>query len=397
MSRAREKRLEKAQMRVLFQVPFFAPAVARLGVTWDETCVVNGLPTAATDGKQIRFHPDFFDALEDQKVCTVLCHEAAHCLLGHNWRAPGGVDWDVWNQACDHAVNLMLREFAEQVTAKRMADPFPMPDGVCCDPVYKGMAEERVYALLSQAKPPGDSGGTNQGQGQGQRVPFGEMDKPAGGLDKKVKSDWENTLQQCVFGVKGRGTVPAGLARFVGELLNPTIPWWEMVRQWLREKVEDDWNWMRPNRYFDDSDFILPSLDSERVGPIVFATDSSGSIDTRVFDQTHAEKQACLDDLKPSKLVDIICDAKIQTVVEYRPGDSIVKQAPGGGGTDFRPVFEYCDQLEVKPKCLVYLTDLDGTFPELEPDYPVLWIAYGGGHKAPFGEVVQAESFTEAS
>jgi predicted metal-dependent peptidase len=195
---------------------------------------------------------------------------------------------------------------------------------------------------------------------------------------------------QAVEIAKGRGDLPGGMARFVGELLNPTVPWWELVRQWLREQASDDWSWSKPNKYYDESGFILPSLDSERMGPIVFATDTSGSIDQVMLQHFQTEKQNCLDDLKPASLLDICCDSKIQQVAEYRVGDTINCRAPGGGGTSFKPVFQHVENSGVAPKCLVYLTDLDGDFPSQAPDYPVLWIAYGGADKAPFGDVVQA-------
>jgi predicted metal-dependent peptidase len=147
---------------------------------------------------------------------------------------------------------------------------------------------------------------------------------------------------------------------------------------------------MIPNRFYDESGFILPSLHSDRMGPIVFATDTSGSIDETIAAHFRTEKQNCLDDLRPSALVDIQCDTKIQKVEEYKPGDSISGDINGRGGTSFVPVFEHIESKGIVPKCLVYLTDLDGEFPDKEPDYPVLWVAYGGGTKAPFGEVVQA-------
>ena len=138
----RDKRLEKAQMRVLFQVPFFAPGVAKLPVVWDKS-----IPTAATDGKRIRWNPDWFDAMPDVCLPTVLCHEVCHALLGHLWRAPVGAEWDVWNQATDHAVNLMLKEFSELVMGKRLADPFPFPDpqdSYCADPQFKRSKSTRL-------------------------------------------------------------------------------------------------------------------------------------------------------------------------------------------------------------------------------------------------------------
>lgn len=391
----RDKRLEKAQMRVLFTVPFFAPGVAKLPVKWDPA-----IDTACTDGEGIRWNPEFFDKLKDQELVTVLCHEVCHCLLGHIWRIPPGGDWDAWNQATDHAVNNMLKEFGEQVTAKRLADPFPFPDGQwCMDPAFKGLSEEEIYSRIPKSngsggnKPgkgkPGSGQGNKPGQGIGQIGPNPkQVQDPAHA--KKVKSDWDHTIMQCAQAAKGRGDLPGSMSQYIGEMLNPTVPWWELVRNWLREQCNDDWDFMKPNRLYSDSEFILPSLHSDRMGPIVFATDTSGSIDETIAAHFRTEKQNCLDDLRPSALVDIQCDTKIQKVEEYRPGDEISGEIHGRGGTSFCPVFEHVDKLPVAPKCVVYLTDLDGTFPDKEPDYPVLWVAYGGGTKAPFGEVVQA-------
>jgi predicted metal-dependent peptidase len=149
---------------------------------------------------------------------------------------------------------------------------------------------------------------------------------------------------------------------------------------------------MKPNQYFDESGFMLPSLDSERFGTAVFATDTSGSINQEVLKHFQSVKQACLDEMKPGKLVDIYCDSQIQAVNEYVPGEEISRKAPGGGGTRFEPVFEKVNDLPEPPKLLVYLTDLQGSFPTEEPPYPTLWIVYNNkGAKAPFGEVVEVD------
>jgi len=46
----------------------------------------------------------------------------------------------------------------------------------------------------------------------------------------------------------------------------------------------------------------------------------------------------------------------------------------GGGGTDFRPAFEWVAENDFAPACLIHLTDLCcDSFPET-PEYPVLWV-----------------------
>lgn len=385
----RDKQVEKAQLKVLFQVPFFAPGVARLPVVWDPA-----VPTACTNGREIRWNPEWFDKLEEQQRVTVLCHEAMHPELGHLWRTPPGADPEVWNEACDHAVNLQLKEFSAAVMSKRLADPFPFPEGnFCADPAFAGMSEEQIYARLAQRpKKGGGKGGGKAGPGTGQRKPFGEF-VPAPGdaaQQKQLKTEWENTFIQSAELCKGRGDLPAGIARAIGDLIDPQVPWYELLRQWLREQASDDYNWMKPNRMYSESEFILPVLESERVGPIVFATDTSGSIDHECLRHFQSEKQSCLDDLRPSRLVDIYCDSAIHKVAEYREGETISLDAPGGGGTSFVPVFQHAAKLEEIPKCLVYLTDLDGRFPETAPEFPVLWVTWTKGGKAPFGQVIYA-------
>jgi predicted metal-dependent peptidase len=389
MSASRDKLAQRARMKVLFQVPFFAPAVAKLPIEWDPK-----VQTACTDGECIRWNPDWFDKMEEQVRVTVLCHEAMHCMLGHLWRVPPAVNWEQWNEATDHAVNLQLKEFAEAVVGKRLANPFPFPkpeSDYCMDPQYKGLAEEQIYNRIKRSQ----AGKGGKGKGQG-RPGFGQIEQPGQSdpakadpaKQKSLANDWDGTLIQACQIARGRGELPAGMERFVDALVSNKVPWQEILRSWLREQAADDWNFLKPAIEFEGCGFILPSLDGEKVGRIVFATDTSGSIDPDMLRTFQAEKQTCLDEMKPRSVVDIYCDSKIHAVNEYSPGDTISRNTPGGGGTDFRPVFKHCEKLSEAPKALVYLTDLDGNFPDKDPGYPVLWVTWTKGGKAPFGEVI---------
>ncbi|MCK4694703.1 MAG: hypothetical protein KAT74_03020, partial [Candidatus Cloacimonetes bacterium] len=63
--------------------------------------------------------------------------------------------------------------------------------------------------------------------------------------------------------------------------------------------------------------------------------------------------------------------------------------AKGGGGTDFKPGFEYIEKEAIMPSCTIYFTDgYCDSFPD-SPDYSVLWILTGkAGFTPPFGEVI---------
>jgi predicted metal-dependent peptidase len=394
--------------------------VAKLPIVLDDS-----IATACTDGDRILYNPKCFDefhAEEPDIHVTVLCEEVGHCLLGHLWRAPSGADWQLWNKACDQEVRWMMKDFGEQVKSKRMANPFPFPKSgdFDPDPQFRGMCAEDVYARLvsnqsgqggqkpnpvagqakgaSGAPQPGQSGGKGQSPGKsspsasgGQPATFAEMVPPkrdAAG-QKQQKTEWDATLMQSVAACKGRGTLPGSLSRFVDELLNPKVPWVELLKTFLRERVTDDWSWRVPNQYFDESDFVLPSLDSERMGEVVFAVDTSGSIDRDLLATFKTEAQSCLDEMKPTKLVELCCDTRITCERVYRLGDKIALDAPGGGGTSFAPVLRKCATMDRPPKCVVYLTDADGALDGITSvEFPILWVVYNSEKVMPFGETV---------
>ncbi|MCB1876115.1 MAG: hypothetical protein KDH88_09080, partial [Chromatiales bacterium] len=60
----------------------------------------------------------------------------------------------------------------------------------------------------------------------------------------------------------------------------------------------------------------------------------------------------------------------------------------GGGGTDFRPVFDWLDEQGQQPQLLVYFTDAQGQFPPHEPNYPVIWLVKGRD-SVPWGQRIQ--------
>ena len=82
------------------------------------------------------------------------------------------------------------------------------------------------------------------------------------------------------------------------------------------------------------------------------------------------------------------CDARVHTVDEIDDPADIRRLKPvGGGGTSFTPVFDRIAADGLEPDCVVYLTDLYGSFPDRAPSYPVLW-GRTSKQSIPWGDVV---------
>ena len=114
--------------------PFLASAVARLPVISVADSV--HVQTMATDGYHIFVNPAFCEKLLNHKM-GVLAHEVMHCLLGHIERR-GDRNSNMWNQAIDHATNLLLLQM-----------DFELPEEGLFDQKYTGQTAEEIYEKLN--------------------------------------------------------------------------------------------------------------------------------------------------------------------------------------------------------------------------------------------------------
>jgi len=126
----------------------------------------------------------------------------------------------------------------------------------------------------------------------------------------------------------------------------------------------------------------------KRIKEFVIAIDTSGSVSGKTV-QCFVQKTYNI--LKQQEnffskinLHIIQCDAEIQKDVKITSQDEFDAYIKGMrlfgfGGTDFRPVFDYVDELVrnkefVNLKGLIYFTDGFGTFPQRKPDYQTAFV-----------------------
>ena len=93
--------------------PFWSLVSMRLKVlgTTDGCFMGRPVPTAMTNGTHLVVNPDYFYELIRDERMTLFLHELGHVVLGHHLRR-GDREKKLWNIACDHEVNLMLKSAA---------------------------------------------------------------------------------------------------------------------------------------------------------------------------------------------------------------------------------------------------------------------------------------------
>ena len=95
-----------------------------------------------------------------------------------------------------------------------------------------------------------------------------------------------------------------------------------------------------------------------------------------------------------SRTVLYYADAAVADSRVFERGEPFEFAPKGGGGTSFVPVFDAVQESGEEPLCLIYFTDLQGTFPKEAPPYPVIWLTVEDG-TAPFGEVLKIDLLLE--
>jgi predicted metal-dependent peptidase len=416
-----ERKLTRARIQLLLNQPFFGTLCLRLKL------MPSAVPTMATDGCRIVYSAAFVEELTPAELEAVLAHEVMHCALGHHCRR-GERDPALWNQAADLAINPIL-----------VSNGFTLPAGALLDSAFDNLSAEEIYASLLQrnkeesstpqpepaSQPPNAGSGTGQGS-QGQLAPesghsaqppsapmqsgsgneagtqlprpgaFGEVwdatdeqGKPASQAEKsRQQHEWSIAADQAIRAAKACGHEPANLDRPLSESRQSKQDWRTILRDFVAATAPSDYRWTPPNRRYIASGLYLPSVERTGIGTIVVAVDTSGSIGTEELEQFEGEISAMSDEAKPESIHVVYCDAAVQSFQEFGPSEPIELEPKGGGGTDFRPVFEWVEANQIAPVCLIYLTDLCcHSYPPI-PEYPVLWVT-DSSKTAPFGETVR--------
>jgi predicted metal-dependent peptidase len=416
---------------LILDKPFLGALVLRLPM---RAASNDWCPTTATDARTFYYNPAYIDALSLDETQFMLAHEALHCALSHFARRQHRIKHR-WDLACDYAINPLLID-----------DGLKPPPNALFLSNYKGMTAEEIYPLIEDD----DDSETldthaydSESDGQGQQSDMDEHDvqerqqgqrgeedsapdQTSAGNDARGNPDgdaepqppqpsqqpqpsqtqasapppltpdeqemlqiqWQQRMAGAAQQAMQAGRLGGELKRIIDHLLQPQLPWRMLLARYMNALSRHDYSWSRPSRR--EGAHILPSLRSQRVN-LVVAIDTSGSIkDPEV--QEFIDEVDALKAQVQAQVVLLPCDAGLCPGAPFRfePWERFERPPAikGGGGTDFRPVFNWVERTATTPDLLVYFTDANGAFPAREPNYPVIWLVKGRT-EVPWGQRIQ--------
>jgi predicted metal-dependent peptidase len=371
-----ERKLQKAKIS-LMRDPKFALLSGVLMV--GRTSVDDNVPTACTNGRDEKYGRKFIKELREQELNFVVAHEASHKMYRHltTWKKLHDENSALANQACDYVINLMLKDMDPE--ERTIAMPryktglFQGKPMGLIDERFRGMNAKQIFDILKEE----DDGESGEGGEDGEGGEGGEDGE--GGFDehdwdgakdlsdeekKQLERDIDQAIRQGVMArqkIAGKGA--GGLDRELQDLLEPKVDWREVLREFVKAtcRAKDTSSWRKPNRRFLGTGTYMPSMIGEKVGHLVIAIDTSGSIGQDELSDFLSEVKGIAEEVNPSQVDLIYWDSAVAGHEEYTENDvaSIISSTKpkGGGGTSPSCVSEYLKDKKIEPECIIMLTD----------------------------------------
>ena len=344
------KKLEKATVDLLRH----PETAAYAGVlVMGRTTVVDDIPTACTDGVNEKYGEAFLNKLMLPEVRGLKLHEGLHKVFKHTVR--GLPYWKknakLANMAADYVVNDVIMNIKDKAFIK-------LPDGGLYDPKFHGWSYPEIYRHLEKEE---EQGG--QGNGAGQSFDEHDMSNAEQMSAEEMKEYVDQVNEAIHQGGLLAGRFGQKLPRSVTETLQPKVDWTTALREFVSNIAQgnDEYTYRKFDKRMILDDIIQPGVMSEKIGDIVVAIDTSGSISASMINEFASELQSICEQVNPDALRVMWWDTTVSSEQVFTPDNfnDITKllKPTGGGGTCVSCVSKHIIERNYKADCVLVFTD----------------------------------------
>lgn len=403
----RQREFKSIKIGVMRSEPFgLLRGVMMLG----ETTFTDEIPTACTNGRDEKYNLDFwFDEVANTRKGLGFgqVHENFHKVAKHMtvYQNLYKEDPALANMACDYWINgRIIKADPDGLIVEMPRDKSGKKIGLH-DTKYDGWTVKRIFNHLKQEQDTKDSPDGSEGEGGGGGGGFDSHDwEGAEELTKEERKELGDKIDEAVRqGIHvGQKAGSGSLADALGlkELITPKVDWRIHLRTFMNATCQrkEQSSWRRPNRRFLHQDIIMPTLEGRSIRELLVARDVSGSMywEDRMTKVT-SEMLGIAKLLDIEKIHVLDWDGQVakggHTTYSSRELESApeLKTVHGGGGTDPSCVSRYIDEVQLKPDCIIVLTDGEidnwGSW-----RHPILWaITNDRPMTAPVGKTINID------
>lgn len=377
------------------ELRFFDVAFSALTPKVDET-----IETMSTDGNYIYFKPEHMISVfkkNSKYLDRLFLHSVLHCIFSHLW-VRGERDVYIWGIACDIIVEYTIDKMNKE-TLKRPLSWLRMQvyeridenhDEISAAVIYRKLMKtdsETINKLAVEfytdthkywPKENKMSAAQNQTKNKWDKISRqSEIKKQSQGKDSE---EGKNFWQQQVKAERGKKSYREFLRKFC------------ILKEELKIDMDEyDLNYYTYGlRLYKNMPLIEPVETKEnlRIEELVIVVDTSYSTSGELVKKFLRETFTILsetDSFFAKRKIHIIqCDEMVQSDITIT-GDTDIDvlinnfELIGGGNTDFRPAFEYVNNLlqtgEIKKlQGLLYFTDGKGKYPKMRMPYQTAFV-----------------------
>ena len=383
------------------------------------------IPTAYTDGFNCYYGADFFEKQSDSDGRGLIMHEKLHIVLIHLPRMKKLFEKNhmLANAAADFAVNSIIKKLEKDTNGF-----ITLPKDALYDDKYVGWNAVDIYYDLEKNQKKNPRRGRGQGgqQGRQDEQPSsgdGKLDQDDRVINEHGKEYEGKVLDEHKYGkemqdvmdkipnieehidsVIRQGGMLAGvlgldMPREITDVLDPVVRWEDELFNFVDSLFTrgDEYTWRRYDRRLIANDIVFPTIYTETVGTLIFAIDTSGSIDQNAINYVSAELVSAITARPPSKVIVLWWDTAVHGRQDFTPDQyaniAELLKPQGGGGTRASCVFEYVVKEAIDAEAVIMMTD---GYLESKVKHPeayrceTLWLIHGGSRWEPeFGRRVK--------
>ena len=357
------EKLEQAKTKLMLENPYFGTLLTSLELREN-----NNLINKRNMGDVFEYNSEYLEVLTINELTTLLANAVMHQALFHKDRGENKVS-SVWELASDYAINDLLVD-----------NGFILPPMANYSSRFERLYTEQIYVtLLGELE-------IEENEQEEQQQESEEMLEENSLEELLSQEEYELILEQLGIKLEKQGDLPKGIERFVSSSQNSKISWREELYRYVNIHAKSDYRMFPSSKKHLYRGISLPSIYGEEL-KIAVAIDTSASIDDELLKVFLIELEEIMQ-LFTHYMIELIeCDATIQNIQQLTPHEPLISSFKGGGGTDFRPVFEHLELSHEDFKFLIYFTDGKGIFPNDIPNIEVLW-AMPEMEDVLFGEVL---------
>lgn len=389
--------LSGARNELYLNMRFLDVALSVLAFTPD-----SGISLAGTDGQQFYFHPESLAGLYKrgrERINRLYLHSLIHCLFGHLYHKKDR-DPELWNLTCDMAAEYVIddlymkcvhvpygafrREWYQKLRSEDKT--------VTAEMIYRKLADMGIdgyeYGRLKKEFLVDDHSKWDQA---GQNRPEQQREKQWDDIRDRMQTEMETFSKEATDDLKS-------FSEMVRAENRKRYDYRDFLRKFsvLKEEMKvdmDSFDYIFYNygmNLYGNMPLIehLETKEEQKVEDFIIVIDTSmsckGELVRHFLEETYSILNESESFSRKIHVHIIQCDDRIQEDVVIHSREEMQEYMEhftikGQGGTDFRPVFTYVEELKrkklfLKLRGLIYFTDGYGTFPARKPEYDTAFV-----------------------